>query len=359
MRVLMVTPMVDEKHPVLGFIPTWVRSLARRVDKLHVVTLGHNKETHLPSNVTIHPLNSKSGKLSSALYFNNTMFRLLRKETDVMFCHMYPGLAVKAAPYGKLFRTPVVWWRTHGSVSLKARMVHFLANKIVTASKESFRIKSRKNNKIVVTGHGIDTDKFKSAANPNIEKDKITILSIGRISPIKDYGTLIKAANILVNEKNMGNIEFLIVGGVPMTSQAEYLQSLERMVEDLELKNHVKFVGPVPHTEVVGYYQGCDVFISGSQTGSVDKIVLEAMACEKPALACNEAFENVFGDYSSILMFRKKEPADLADKVTHILEMDENQHSELCWNLREIVKKEHNVENLIDELIKVFEDCRG
>lgn len=357
MRVLMVTPLVDEKHPVLGFIPTWINRLAQRVDKLNVVTRGYNEETHLPQNVSVYSVDNKARKLNRMLYFDSTMLRLLLKETDVMFCHMYPSLAVRAAPYGKLFRIPVVWWRTHGSVSLKARIVYFLANKIVTASKESFRIKSRGKNKIIITGHGIDTDKFKSGVSPNIKKDKINIVSIGRISPRKDYETLIKAMDILVNERGRKDLEFLIVGGFPMASQEEYFEVLKKMVKELKLKDYVEFSGPVPHAEVVKYYQNCDLFVTGSQTGSIDKTVLEAMACEKPAIVCSEAFEDVFGDFSSTLMFRKKDPVDLAEKITNILAMDRARYNKLCFSMREIVKKEHSVDGLMDKLIKVFETC--
>lgn len=355
MKVLMVTPKVDEQDPILGFIPMWVSALAKRVEKLHVVTLGYSEETQLPRNVVVHSLARKSGTLSKMLYFNNTMLRLLRKETDVMFCHMYPGLAIKAVPYAKLLRVPVVWWRAHGSVSLTARVVHFLANKIVTSSKEGFRIKS---DKIIITGQGIDTDTFKPAPKRKRTGDKKAVLSVGRISPIKNYETFIRAADILINEKGMKNLEFLIVGGVPTASRQIYYEKLKKMVEELGLKDYLKFVGPVPHSEVVTYYQGCDIHINLCPTGGVDKAVLEAMACEKPTLACNEAFEDVFGDYSEILMFNKGDPADLANKITRILQMDENRRNELCRNMRKIVEKEHSIDHLMDKLMEVLEECK-
>ena len=96
------------------------------------------------------------------------------------------------------------------------------------------------------------------------------------------------------------------------------------------------------------------MFVSTSQTGSLDKIVLEAMSCEKPALACNEAFEDVFGDYSKLLMFRKGDPSGLAEKISGVLQMSENQRSKLGAYLRMIVETEHSVENLTDKLVEVL-----
>ncbi|MFC1962404.1 glycosyltransferase family 4 protein [Chloroflexota bacterium] len=356
MKVLMVTPIVDERDSILGFIPSWINHLAQKVDKLNVVTLGYNENTHLLKNVTVHSLDKVAGKLGKILYFNNTMFRLLHEEADAMFCHMYPSLAIRAAPYAKLLGIPVVWWRTHGSVSLTARIVHFLADKVVTASKESFRIKSHK---VIITGHGIDTDRFKPAENfTGKNKNKTILLYVGRISPRKHIETLIKAAAILVNKQGMRDLVLVIVGGVPVTSQEPLLEELKIMVNELELGNYVEFVGAVPYSNVVDYYQQCDLFITGSQTGSIDKNVLEAMACEKPAIACNEAFEDVFGVYSKLLMFNKEDPYDLAHKIVSILEMDKDQHDKLCTSMRETVEHEHNIDNLTVTLVEVFKSCR-
>ncbi len=356
MKVLMVTPRVDEENSILGFIPTWINCLAKRVDKLDVITLAYNENSRLSENVTVYSLGKKSGKLSKLLYFNSSMLGLIREKPDVIFCHMYPNLAAIATPYGKLFRVPVVWWRTHGNVSLTTRFAHFLADKIATASKESFRTRS---NKIIITGHGIDTDRFKPLAKSGRGEKKKNILTAGRISPVKDYETFIRAAGILVNEKGMQDFEFLVVGGVPMASQEAYYERLKQMVGASGLEGHLKFVGPVPYTEVASYYQDCDIFISNSRTGSIDKTVLEAMACQKPALTSNEAYTGVFGDYANDLMFLQGDHLDLAEKINSLLNKDEKQRSNLGVHLRKIVETEHSINHLMDQLIAIFKMCTG
>lgn len=366
MKVLMITPSVDETRDIVGFISTWVRKLAERVDELYVLTPHYNKKTSLPENVTTYDyglgrdLNrvGTMGRLGHAIswriYFNRIMFRVIPR-VDVVFCHMHPSFTLMSAPYAKLFRKPIVTWYAHGHVSLRLRIAHFLANKIVTASKESFRIKS---DKVIITGHGIDTERFRPAVNQRQEGDKRVILSVGRISPRKNLETLIKAADILVNEKGRKDLEFIIVGGVPLASQEQYSEELKKMVNGLELNNHVKFVGAVPYSNVVDYYQKCDLFVTGSQTGSIDKTVLEAMACEKPALVCNEAFKDVLGAYSKLLLFKTEDFHDLAQKITSILEMDKKQYDKLCTSMRETVEHKHNIDNLTVMLVEVFESCK-
>jgi len=356
MKVIMVTPRIDELDPVLGFIPTWVNSLASRVERLDVITLTYNENSRLFENVDVYSLGNKSSKSGKLLYLNSSMFALMRKKPDVMFCHMYPSLAVITAPYGKLFRVPVVWWRTHGGVNLATRFAHFLVDKIATASEESFRIKS---NKVIITGHGIDIERFKPLATARTDKKKRSILTAGRISPVKDYETFIRAADVLVNEKGMVDIEFRIVGGVPMAAQEAYYERLRQMVKEKGLENRVKFAGPVPYTKMASYYQNCDAFISSSRTGSIDKTVLEAMACQKLALTSNKAYTGVFGEYAADLMFLEGDHLDLAEKINNLLTQSEKQRSDFGIKLRKIVKMGHSIDHLMDQLVTIFKMCMG
>jgi glycosyltransferase involved in cell wall biosynthesis len=350
LKVLMLTPMVDETHDILGFILSWIRKLGERVERLYVITPSYNMETPLPQNVTVYGLNSKKNKLSKFFYLNRVLLGCIPK-VDVIFCHMYPNFTLISAPYAKLFRKPIVTWYVHGHVSRRLRIAHFLASRMVTSSKEGLRIKS---NKIIITGHGIDTEKFKPV-NRSAKKDKITILSVGRISPIKNYETLIKAADILVNEEKMKNLEFLIVGGVPMASHEEYFKRLKKMVRVLELEDYVKFVGPVLHTEIVEYYQGCDIHVNMCPMGGMDKAVLEAMACGKPVIVSNKAFKDLLKPYDGISLFKQLNSREMAEKLKNLIN---NKHLwiEISTHHREKIVKNHSTSNLIASLVNVFSE---
>lgn len=356
LKVLMITPGVDENEDILGFTASWIRALAKRVDMLYVITPFFNPDTPLPENAIMYGLNEKPNKLTRYLYLSRVMIRLLSKrQVDVIFCHIGPNSVLWAAPWAKLFRVPIVTWYTHREVSWRLRIAHLLTNKVVTASEESYNIKS---NKVIITGHGIDTDKFKPVINSGKGGGKKSILSLGRISPIKDYETLIRTASILVSEKDMRNTEFLIVGGVSTASQEEYFQRLKSMIGELKLEDYVRFAGSALYSEVVDFYQACDMHVNLCPTGGVDKAVLEAMACGKPVIVCNESFKGDFGDYAKSLMFSEKDPNDLARKITHLIQLDEPSRNELCRAMRQIAKKEHSVDSLMDKLIKVFADSR-
>jgi len=348
----MITQKVDSDDDILGFTHTWVSKLAERVDKLYVLALAVGR--HSPrENFELFSMGKERGnsKLERLVNFNRVLARLvLTRKVDLVFIHMCPRYAILAAPYAKLMRIPMVMWFTHRSVNNELRMAHFLVDKVVTASKESFGLKS---DKVVITGHGIDTDRFKPL-DVRMERDTKVILSVGRISPIKDYETLIKAVDILTKEKGFRKLKFLIVGGIGTESQEGYFDMLQRIVADHGLGEHIEFAGPVPHCDIVAYYQNCDLFVNLCPTGGLDKAVLEAMACGKMPSVCNASFKDIFGGCADMLMFEKGNALDLAGKLLDVIEMNGGSRLALERALREIVVREHSIEELMNQIVAVF-----
>jgi glycosyltransferase involved in cell wall biosynthesis len=354
LRVLMITQKVDLDDDVLGFTHAWVNKLAERVAQLHVLALSVGRH-ELHDNVTLYSMGKGqgAGRLRRFVNFNRVVAPLvLRCQVDVVFVHMAPLYAILAAPWAKLVRVPMVLWFTHKSVNWKVKLAHWLVDRVVTASAESFRVSS---DKVVVTGHGIDTKVFKPAEGLRAERP-FTVLSVGRISPIKDYETLVGAADILVNREEHRDFRFVVVGGAGTAEQEEYVHHLRELVKASCLEAHVEFVGSVPHGRVADYYRQASAFVGTSRTGSLDKAGLEAMACGLPLLTCNEAFTHVLGDFSDMLMFDKGNADDLAEKILDVVEIKTESRLVLERVLRDIVVQEHDIERLINRITRVFKE---
>ncbi len=355
MRVLMITQKVDLDDDILGFTHTWVNKLAERVERLYVLALAVGRHS-LRDNVELFSMGKERGnsRLERLVNFNRVVAKLvLGRKVDLLFIHMCPRYAILAAPYAKLMRVPIVMWFTHRSVNNELRIAHRLVDKVVTASKESFRLKS---NKVVITGHGIDTDRFK-LLDVRKEGNTKVILSVGRISPIKDYETLIKAADILVNRNGVQNVRFVIVGGVPLRAQEQYFAGLKEMIADLGLTQHFQFAGAIPYDEVALYYQNCVLTVNMCPTGGADKAVLEGMACGKPTVVCNKTFAPILGEDAPSLLFKEKDTTDLAEKILAILRLDEETRRALSSRVREMVVKMHSVDGLMERIVAVFATC--
>ena len=79
-------------------------------------------------------------------------------QVDGVFAHMMPIYSVLAGPWCKLFRKKLIQWYTHKSVDFKLKLANIAVDNFATASKESFRLKTKK--PVRILGHGIDITHF-------------------------------------------------------------------------------------------------------------------------------------------------------------------------------------------------------
>jgi len=349
MKLLIITQKVDIEDDNLGFFHRWLEKFAEKVEKLYVICLWEGKHS-LPENVKVYSLGKEKGysKLRQFFCFQKFLLKHIRGVNGV-FIHMCPIYVILAWPLAKIFRKKLVLWYIHRSVNWKLKLAEKWVNKILTASPESCQLKNRK--KIEVVGHGIDSKLFKPLSL-NLKppsSDIFKILFVGRISPIKDLETLIKAIDILVHQKNIKNIAVQIIGKPSLEAGEKYFKKLKTLIEEKRLKEYIQFLGTVRHQEIISFYQKSDVLVNLSPTGGMDKAVLEAMACGTLVLVCNQSFKKDFGKYADKLIFQEKDPQGLAVKIIDLRDAKKDR------SLREIVTKYHNLDNLIGKIIKFYE----
>ena len=275
MRLLIVTQTVDSEDPLLGFFHRWIEEFAKHVERVEVICL---KEGHhiLPTNVRIHSLGKERGARGRATYalrFLSLAWRL-RHDYDAVFVHMNPEYVVLAGPLWRLLNKPIALWYTHKTVNLKLRIAVFFAHTVLTASAESFRLRTKK---VRILGHGIDTNFF----SPNLGVMRgSTVLSAGRLSPIKRHDLVIRAAKHFPNE-------------VRIAGDGPEMQNLKNLAESLSLSSSVRFLGPQTQKELREEYRRAGVFVHASETGSLDKVVLEALACGLPVITTSPALKQL------------------------------------------------------------------
>jgi len=271
---------------------------------------------------------------------------------DGVFFHMCPEYVLGAHLLPKIFRKKTLLWYTHKSFNWKLKLAEKLTDKIFTASKESFRLPSKK---VEVTGHGIDTEKFKvqSSKFKSNENSKFRIISVGRISPVKNYEIMINMAEILKNKDFSAQggsalgWEIKIAGAPILENDKKYFEKLKNLIKEKKLDDIVEFVGPISNKDIAEFYQGGDLFINLSDTGSLDKAVLEAMACGLKILTSNEAFKYILPEEN----FTKNESKEVAEKTENLSKSEKN------YSLVEYVDKNHGLDNLAEKIIKQFRNA--
>lgn len=239
MKLLVCTQVYDPKDPVLGFFVRWVEEF-KKYGEVEVVSLERL---------------GGGGKLMRA-------WRLLRLASslkyDRVFVHMNPEYLIVAGWFWRLRGIKTALWYTHKAVNLRLRIAAYFADIIFTASKESFRLQ---NKKVQVMGHGIDTDFF--CPDPTIVREGWA-LSVGRLTKTKRHDLAIEAA---VRDGR----ELRVAGEGPEKSSLEALA--------MRLGATVTFLGGLTQTELRDQYRRAAYLIHTSETGSLDKVVLEAVAC--------------------------------------------------------------------------------
>jgi glycosyltransferase involved in cell wall biosynthesis len=256
MKLLIFTQTVDANDSYLGFFVRWIEEFAKHCEQVEVVCLRKGAYT-LPHNVSVRALSSHT-KIGRAL----EVMRLSNRLTyDAVFVHMNPEYLVAAGWLWRLRGTPTILWYMHKSVNIKLRIAEKFANIICTASQESFRLPSHK---VRIVGHGIDTDFF--TPDPTVARGEHA-LSVGRLMKSKRHDLAIEIAQA-------DGRELRIAGAGPERAHLEELAA--------QMGARVTFLGPLSQTALRNEYRQAAYFIHTSETGSLDKVVLEALACGCP-----------------------------------------------------------------------------
>ena len=341
MKLLVVTKKVDKNDQLLGFFVQWLCLLSEWFNRIEVLCLEEG-EYDLPSNVSVHSLGKDRGmsKLKQLFNFYSLLSTL---NYDAVLVHMNPIWMALGGIYWKVTSKKTFFWYTSGGVTFKLRIATMFSNTVFTASPESFRLKS---DKIVVTGHGIDTELFK----PDPDKlsainYQLRLLSVGRISPVKNYETLVEAAKILKDKKV--NFKVTMVGEPALVKDKDYESSLKSKIKSLDLEENFNFVGKISHNDLPEYYGSHDVFIHLSKTGSLDKAILEAMASGMKVLSSSDSARKFL---SQELLFNESDSEELAEKIFRVKDLP------VSDRLRNYVVQNHNLPVLIDKLTKLIKN---
>ena len=130
--------------------------------------------------------------------------------------------------------------------------------------------------------NGIDLPRFDKIASVREDTPRLrpTVAMVGRVAPIKDVKTFIRAARLVADE--IPDCRFLIIG--PTDEDEDYADECRKLVSVLALERNVEFTGPVRVDE---YYPSIDCLVLTSISEAQPFVVLEAMRVGIPVVATN------------------------------------------------------------------------
>lgn len=383
MRLLLFNLMTDERDPVLGFAPAWIRQLAAQCERVDVLTMFRG-EYDLPANTRVFSAGRERGwgKAARLANFYRHLLRLLATEPyDACFAHMMPLFAGLAGPLLTARGIRTALWYTHRQRSAQLRLGLAMSWRVVSADATSFPYRT---DKLRVIGHGIDTEFYAPSPHPSsrtagsasagqqsrdpkrpqdeggassltLEQGAPSppgegelVAQVGRLAAIKHQATTLAAVAGT-------DARLALIGGAQAGGSGAYERRLVEMARELGLAERCQFTGDLPAAAVRDWYWRATVAVNMSPAGLFDKAALESMACGLPTVVSNPAFAPLLGDYSDLLVTEGAEDvAGLRDRLERLFALSDEERAEIGGQLRESVLRRHSLDGLTARLMAVL-----
>ncbi len=351
MKLLFLTQRMDGTDAVLGFVPRWVEGLARRCERVRVVALDARADEPLAANVDVRVV-GRRGRVMRWLRYRRILAEAFADGFDAVLAHMVPRYALLAKGPARAAGAKLFLWYTHGSVDRRLERAVDEVLLAFTANAESLRIETPKR---VVTGHGIDLAHFD--AEGHAPERPARLLVVGRITPRKDPLLAVRALERLVAAGR--DVHLDLVGDALAPGDAAYVAEVRAAVAAAGLDQRVAWHGAVPYARVPELYRRCSVLLHPSRTGSIDKVVLEAMAAGRPFATCNDSFPPLLAELGADaerLVFPPGDADALAARAGAWLDAEDAEA--VGRRLQALVRRDHEVDALMTRLVAEMERAR-
>jgi glycosyltransferase involved in cell wall biosynthesis len=313
----------------------------------------------------------KSGRWDLWTFFWRVVNHLKSIEPDIL--HGYLGESNLLAIALKLFfpKMRVVWgirnsneevpddFLIHTIGFLTQNLARFTDLIIVNshAAFSDYIIRGFPKQKMRVVPNGIDLKRFKcdrqSGAKVRSEwkiPDRTILIGlVGRIAPMKDHPTFLKAAELLYRERQ--DVQFICMG----EGRHDYLQQLQQLTQELGIADRV--IWSRGRTDMLAVYNAIDLVVSASAYGEGFSNVLgEAMACDVPCIATDVGDSAwILGEKGAIVPPKNSEAlaAAMQQTIANLQLRDRPQHS-IGMQVRErfsTTQLFQNTANLLTEIL--------
>jgi glycosyltransferase involved in cell wall biosynthesis len=210
--------------------------------------------------------------------------------------------------------------------------------------------------KIRIIPNGIEVERYGAAAGAPRGARRPTVGFVGRVVPIKDVKTLIRATRIVAGTHP--DVEVLVVG--PTDEDPEYFRECGDLVDSLELADNVRFLGK---RDVRDIYPQLDVLALTSISEALPLVVLEAQAAGVPVVstdvgACRELLEGRTDDDRALgasgLLTYIADPEGIARALLRLLG-DEQERARMASAGLKRVRRHYDLPYVIGQYRRIYD----
>ncbi len=196
--------------------------------------------------------------------------------------YIYNEVVVDLIPRRKLGLLQNVWMR---KFALLSGIAYNKADQIITLYEGNRQTQLQHGadpEKCILIPNGIDVARYAQLQDgkPRDRAAGMNVAYVGRISPIKDVKTYLRAARVVLDQRR--DVTFYILG--TPDEDVEYYEECRALAEMLELGDRMVFAGNVDMGE---YYPKLDAVVLTSVSEAQPFVIIEAMSVGVPVVATN------------------------------------------------------------------------
>lgn len=346
---MVLTQVVDAEDSNLGVTLHWIRALAQHCERITVIALRAGKY-ELPSHVTVRTLedSSRTGRLLKTLRLLWLVLPLAVSASGLLV-HQIQLFAILAGPWFRLAGKPVLMWKTHGHPPWTMQVALATIDRVLTASEASFPMDTPGK---TVIGHGIDMNRFHAARKGRspFSSPPFRLMHAGRISPTKRVEEMV---DLVQESPGDLRLELHLYGESVRQDEARYERQLRyRTREDERIHWH----GPRPYAEMPVVLREHDLFLNFSDTDSVDKSVLEALALSRPVLTTNSAFRELSVLRPYPFYAESIDPRRLTRAIRRWIELPDHELEQYARSARNYVVENHSLQSWAGSVVRCFRE---
>jgi phosphatidyl-myo-inositol alpha-mannosyltransferase len=316
----------------------------KRTDIPMLHSLSRNKKVRFNGNHMSVPLPASRRKIRSLL--KSERFDVLH--VQVPYSPFLAGRIISAAPKGTAIFGTFHILPYNNSAKLANKLLALVIGRTMRRFNKIYCVSSAAKKFAEIT-YGIKADVLPnvvdearfSQANPlpPYDDETFTIMFLGRLVPRKGCMTLLEAANILNQRKNLPPFRVVVCGKGPLETE------LKQYVVNQLLTELVVFTGFVPEDEKPRYVASADIMAFPSTSGeSFGIVLLEGMASGRAVVLAgdNPGYRSVLEPQPELL-FTPGDAFELANKLTTYLRDSDARKEILAWENKYIHQFDINV----------------
>ncbi|MGC9195016.1 MAG: glycosyltransferase family 4 protein [Syntrophobacteraceae bacterium] len=166
--------------------------------------------------------------------------------------------------------------------------------------------------RIVDIQGGVDWENFQTATPCWLQKrlglgeEKIIVVSLGRLHPVKDYPTGLRAFALAA--RRIPDLHYVIAG--------TGTKGLQKLVNELAIKERVHLLESVPMSDVPNLLHSADLFFLSSLSEGFAQVIIQALSCGLPCVVSDCSGNEDLAGHPGVVTAKAGDATSMGEALT-------------------------------------------